>query len=142
MRKARTAQRCPSDGGESAEQARVDGLFHSHERHGGATGCITSRSSGRNAYRTARERIERALEDTYRARRASDPERLWGDLPKRAPRRAAKEDIAAELSHLEPRWRRLYVLYPSPSAPNQARALVAYRNASVNADADEAQQRT
>jgi hypothetical protein len=27
------------------------------------------------------------------------------DIPKRPPHRAAKEEIAAELDHIEPRWR-------------------------------------
>jgi hypothetical protein len=66
--------------------------------------------------RAARERIERALVDKYRARRESDPERIEIDFPKRAPRRAAKEEIAAALDQVEPRWRRLYVLYPSESS--------------------------
>ena len=65
--------------------------------------------------RAARERIERALVDRYRARRESDPERIEIHFPKRAPRRAAKEEVAAALDQVEPRWRRLYVLYPSES---------------------------
>jgi hypothetical protein len=63
--------------------------------------------------RAARERIERALVETYRARRVSYPERIEIDFPKRSPRRAAKDEIAAELDRIEPRWRRLYVLYPA-----------------------------
>ncbi|MEN3313107.1 MAG: hypothetical protein V7645_2436 [Actinomycetota bacterium] len=66
--------------------------------------------------RAARERIERALVRHYRARRESDPERIEIDFPKRASRRAAKEEVAAELDQIEPRWRRLYVLYPSESS--------------------------
>ena len=69
--------------------------------------------------RAARERIERALVDQYRARRESDPERIVIDFPKRARRRAAKAAIAAELDRIEPRWRRLYVLYPSESSLRQ-----------------------
>ena len=64
----------------------------------------------------ARERIEHALVERYRARRESDPERIEIDFPKRAPRRAAKEEVAAALDQVEPRWRRLYVLYPSESS--------------------------
>ena len=66
--------------------------------------------------RAARERIERDLVDKYRAHHESDPDRLAIDFPKRAPRRAAKEKIAAELDQVEPRWRRLYVLYPTESS--------------------------
>jgi hypothetical protein len=66
--------------------------------------------------RSARERIERVLVETYRARRESDPERIEIDFPKRAPRRAAKDEVAAALDQVEPRWRRLYVLYPSESS--------------------------
>jgi hypothetical protein len=66
--------------------------------------------------RAARERIERALVDRYRARRESDPERIQIDFPKHAPRRAAKEEISAALDQVEPNWRRLYVLYPTESS--------------------------
>jgi len=66
--------------------------------------------------RTARERIERALLDKYRARRESHPDRLEIDFPKHEPHRAAKEVITAELDKVEPRWRRLYVLYPTESS--------------------------
>jgi hypothetical protein len=66
--------------------------------------------------RAARERIENALVERYRARRESDPERIEIDFPKHAPRRAAKEEVAAALDQVEPRWRQLYVLYPSESS--------------------------
>ncbi|HWN22329.1 MAG TPA: hypothetical protein VNP93_10180 [Gaiellaceae bacterium] len=66
--------------------------------------------------RAARERVERALVDTYRARRESDPERIEIDFPKCARRRAAKEEVAAALDEVEPRWRRLYALYPTESS--------------------------
>jgi hypothetical protein len=69
--------------------------------------------------RAARKRIERALFDKYRARRESDPERIVIDFPKRALRRAAKEEVAAALDQVEPCWRRLYVLYPSESSLRQ-----------------------
>jgi hypothetical protein len=66
--------------------------------------------------RDARDRIERALEDKYRARRESNPSRIELDFPKRDPRRAAKEEVAAELDRIDRRWRRLYVLYPTESS--------------------------
>src|SRR5215213_4386420 len=69
--------------------------------------------------RTARERIERALVEKYRARREADPERIAIDFSKRALRRAAKDEVAAELDRIEPRWRRLYVLYPSEPSLRQ-----------------------
>jgi hypothetical protein len=69
--------------------------------------------------RAARERVERALVERYRARRESDPERIAIDFPKRAPRRAAKDEIVAALDGIEPRWRRLYVLYPTESSLRQ-----------------------
>jgi hypothetical protein len=65
--------------------------------------------------RAACERIERALVDKYSARREADPEHIEVDFPA-APRRAAKNKIAAELNRIEPRWRRLYVLYPTESS--------------------------
>jgi hypothetical protein len=66
--------------------------------------------------RTACERVERALVDRYRVRRESTPERIEIDFPKSAPRRAAKVEIASELDRIEPRWKRLYMLYPSESS--------------------------
>jgi len=66
--------------------------------------------------RAARKRIEQALVDKYRARRESGPERIVIDFPKRSPRRAAKEEVASALDEVEPRWRRLYVLYPRESS--------------------------
>jgi len=66
--------------------------------------------------RDARDRIERALVEKYRARRESDPDRIEIYFPKRGPRRAAKEEVAAELDRVEPHWRRLYVLYPTESS--------------------------
>ena len=66
--------------------------------------------------RVARDRIERALVDKYRARRESNPERIEVDFPTRAPRRAAKEEVAAALDQIEPRWSRLYVLFPTESS--------------------------
>lgn len=66
--------------------------------------------------RAARERIERALAEKYRVRRESDPERIEIDFPKHGLRRAAKEEVAAALDRVEPRWKRLYVLYPSESS--------------------------
>ena len=66
--------------------------------------------------RDAQRRVELALEERYRARRASDPSHLEIDFPKRHLRRAAKEEVAAELDRIEPRWRRLFVLYPTESS--------------------------
>ena len=70
----------------------------------------------RQRNRAARERIERTLVDTYRAHRERDPDRIEIDFPKRGPRRAAKEEVAAALDAIEPSWRRLYVLYPTESS--------------------------
>lgn len=69
--------------------------------------------------RAARECIERALVEKYRARRESDPSRIEIDFPKRGSRRAAKNEVAGELDRIEPRWRRLYSLYPSESSLRQ-----------------------
>jgi hypothetical protein len=66
--------------------------------------------------REARDRVERALVDRYRARRESDPDRIQIDFSKRQARRAAKDEVVAELDRIEPRWRRLYVLYPKESS--------------------------
>jgi hypothetical protein len=66
--------------------------------------------------RAARQRIEHALADEYRARRESDPERIEIDFPKSERRRGAKDEIATALDRIEPRWRRLYVLYPTESS--------------------------
>jgi hypothetical protein len=66
--------------------------------------------------REARRRVEQAVEERFRARRKGDPPHLEIDFPKRHPRRAAKEQVAAELERIEPRWRRLFVLYPTESS--------------------------
>jgi hypothetical protein len=66
--------------------------------------------------RAARHRIEQALFAKYRARRESAPERIEIDFPKEAPHREAKTEVAAELDRIEPRWRRLYVLFPTESS--------------------------
>lgn len=66
--------------------------------------------------REAQRRVELGLEGRYRARRLRVPKQLEIDFPKRQRRRAAKEEVARELDRLEPRWRRLFVLYPTESS--------------------------
>ena len=63
--------------------------------------------------REARDRIEGALEDAFRARREGDA--LQMDFSKREVPRTAKERVAAELDRIDPSWRRLYSLYPRDS---------------------------
>ena len=70
--------------------------------------------TGKN--REAQRRVQLALEERYRARRVGARVHLEIDFPKRHPRRAAKEEVARELDRVEPRWRRLFVLYPTESS--------------------------
>ena len=63
--------------------------------------------------RAARRAILSSLEERYRARLFDDPERIEMDFAKGMGGRAAKDQVAAALDEIEPRWRRLYVLYPT-----------------------------
>ncbi len=64
--------------------------------------------------RSAREAILVRLGERYRPRREDGNAEL--DFPKRMSGRAAKNQIAAELDRIDPRWRRLFVLYPTESS--------------------------
>ena len=66
--------------------------------------------------REAQLRVEQAMETRFRARRVDDPPHLEIDFPKRYGGRAAKNDVATALNEIEPRWRRLFVLYPTESS--------------------------
>jgi hypothetical protein len=66
--------------------------------------------------RRARERIDRSVTETFRARRESGPDRIEIDFPPGASRRTARGAVTAELDRVESRWRRLYVLYPTESS--------------------------
>jgi hypothetical protein len=66
--------------------------------------------------RDARDRIVRALAETFQGRQESRPDRIEIDFPSKDPRRAARDAVAAELDRVERRWRRLYVLYPTESS--------------------------
>lgn len=66
--------------------------------------------------RDARRRVEAALEDGYRARRVGTRPQLEIDFPTSHGRRAAKDEVERELDRIEPRWRRLFSLYPTESS--------------------------
>jgi hypothetical protein len=70
--------------------------------------------------RKTRERVEQALRDRFRARIDRDPTRtIEMDFPKRLPPRSAKQQVTDELNRIDPRWRRLFVLYPTESSLRQ-----------------------
>jgi hypothetical protein len=52
----------------------------------------------------------------FRARIETDPDRIEMDFPKRMGGRAAKSEVMRALDAADPRWRRLYILYPTESA--------------------------
>jgi len=41
------------------------------------------------------------------------------DYPKRFSRRAAKQQVTDELDRIDPRWRQVFVLYPTESSLRQ-----------------------
>jgi len=65
------------------------------------------------------QRIVAAIHEHYRPRSTQDGHRVaWElDFPRSLGKREAKEQVAAELTAIDPRWRRLFVLYPTESAP-------------------------
>jgi hypothetical protein len=69
--------------------------------------------------RQTRERVESWAIETRRARRETNPQRLEIDFPKQKGKRAAKTQIAEALDHVDPRWRKGFVLYPTESALRQ-----------------------
>jgi hypothetical protein len=70
--------------------------------------------------RLTRQRVEAAVAERYRARFERDPERIEVDFPKRISGRAAKSEVAELLDRADPRWRRVFVLYPTESALRDA----------------------
>jgi hypothetical protein len=57
-----------------------------------------------------------ALGDRYRMRPMDGGKWLAIDFPKRMGRRAAKDQVSAALDEIDPRWRRLFVLYPKEAS--------------------------
>ena len=51
--------------------------------------------------------------ERYRGRIESDPERIEIDFPKGKGGRAAKTEVVKALDGADPRWRRIFVLYPT-----------------------------
>lgn len=66
--------------------------------------------------RETRQRIEQMLVERYRARVESDPERIEMDFSERLAGRAAKNEVMGALDATDPRWRRVFVLYPTETA--------------------------
>lgn len=66
--------------------------------------------------RETRQIVQAHLVARYRARVESDPDRIEIDFPKRMGGRAAKTEVMASLDQVAPRWRRVFVLYPTESA--------------------------
>jgi len=64
------------------------------------------------------QKVIAALDELYRPRRTQDGHRvtLELDFPRSLSKREAKERVAAELTGIDARWRRLFVLYPTESA--------------------------
>ena len=65
--------------------------------------------------RAARETVQTNVVRHFRATEGAH-QSLRMDFPKRKGARAAKDEVAALLDEIEPRWRRLYVLYPTEDA--------------------------
>lgn len=66
--------------------------------------------------RQTRRMIEDMVVERYRARVESDPERIEIDFPKEKGGRAAKTEVAKALDDTDPRWRRVFTLYPTESS--------------------------
>jgi hypothetical protein len=74
----------------------------------------------RRGNRARRAHIHARLAERYRPLR-DDPTRVELAFPKRTGRRAAKDDVAAELDRIDRGWRRLFVLYPTEDAVRRHR---------------------
>jgi hypothetical protein len=68
---------------------------------------------GRGARKEAQHAIVARLGERFRPRVIDEGRRVELDFPKQTPRREAKERVAAELDKIDPRWRRLFALYPN-----------------------------
>jgi hypothetical protein len=66
--------------------------------------------------RETRNRVERVVVGRFRARIETHPDRIEMDFPKRMGGRAAKNEVMRALDAADPRWRRLYILYPTELA--------------------------
>ena len=66
--------------------------------------------------RETRRRVEEMVVERFRARVERDPERIKMDFPKRIGGRAARNEVAHALDAADPRWRRVFVLYPTESS--------------------------
>jgi hypothetical protein len=66
--------------------------------------------------RETRERIESFLVRQYRARVELEPYRIKIDFPMRVGRRPARTRVSGDLDRTDPRWRRVFVLYPRESS--------------------------
>lgn len=62
--------------------------------------------------REATESVLAHLGERYRPRRQDDGS-LKIDFPKRLGGRAARDEVVAEMTRIAPRWRRLFVVYPT-----------------------------
>lgn len=66
--------------------------------------------------RETRQRVRAHVVEQYRARRESNPDRIEIDFPKHVGGRAAKTQVAEALDAVEPRWQRVFALYPTETA--------------------------
>ena len=57
-----------------------------------------------------------SLSERHRLRWREQKDGVEIDFPKSLGRRVAKERIVAELTEIDPAWRRLFVVYPTESA--------------------------
>jgi hypothetical protein len=69
--------------------------------------------------RDTQERVEQALTERFRARVDPDVASIAIDFPTSLPRRSAKQQVTDELDRIDPRWRRVFVLYPTESSLRQ-----------------------
>jgi hypothetical protein len=66
--------------------------------------------------RELRQRIEGIAVERYRARVENSPDRIEMEFPKEMGGRAAKNEVMQALDAAEPKWRRVFVLYPTESS--------------------------
>jgi hypothetical protein len=71
---------------------------------------------GRARGREARQAIVAGLHQRFRPRVIGGGRQVELDFSKRKDRREAKSEVEVELDRIDPRWRRLFVLYPTESS--------------------------
>lgn len=71
--------------------------------------------------RSEQQRVLEALASRYRYRREADSPNVEIDFPKAKGRATAKDEVAAALDDLNPKWRGMFVLYPTENSLGRTR---------------------